>query len=254
MSFLLGIVWHSADRKSVRDDPRSSLELTLHLAQDPAAFEQFQRFIRSLRDVSVQSDPIYREIAFQRIGLIGDELAQVAAKNFIFTGTETWRIVYEQLLRSPGLHFYRSISWAKNRNYWMDEPGRKSMQVNYELHGAGRLNIERIVILADELWPTKEPLPVETIRQWIHEQHHHGIWIKLVRQSAIAAEQDLIADIGIYGSRALGIQELDDDCRTVRFTLTFNYDDVMAAEKRWARLNVYAAAYADLLNQFWVPE
>ena len=91
------------------------------------------------------------------------------------------------------------------------------------MHEAERLNIERIAIIADELWPNGEVWPTELLRQWLHEQHARGIWIKFVRQSALAHEPDLIADIGIYGSRALGIQELDEQCRTVRFTLTFDF-------------------------------
>ena len=33
---------------------------------------------------------------------------------------------------------------------------------------------------------------------------------------------DLLADFGIYGDRAVGTQELDEQSRTVRFTLSFD--------------------------------
>ena len=56
-----------------------------------------------------------------------------------------------------------------------------------------------IVILADDLWPTDSDLPVELLRQWIHEQSVHGIWIRLVRESALRKEPDLVCDMGIYG-------------------------------------------------------
>ena len=162
--------------------------------------------------------------------------------------------MYDQLLRSPGIHQYRSVAWAKNRHYWLNEPGRKSLQTNFELHTSGQLQIERIAILADELWPVDHPLPVDLMRQWIHEQHHQGLVVRLVRESALFNESDLIADIGLYGSRALGIQELDAECRTTRFTLTFDFDQLAAAEARWKRLNVYAAPYASLLNDFWLAD
>ena len=103
-------------------------------------------------------------------------------------------------------------------HYWQDEPGRKSMAVNFDLQDKESLNIERIAIIADDLWHMSDDWPVEPIRYWLHEQHIHGIWIKMVRESALLKEPDLLADIGIYGSRALGIQELDDHCRTVRFS------------------------------------
>src|SRR5690606_444620 len=107
------------------------------------------------------------------------------------------------------------VAWVKTADYWQDEPGRKSMAVNFELHSGERLNIERIAIIADDLWPAGEVWPAERLRQWLHEQHVRGIWLKFVRQSALALEPDLIADIGIYGSRAVGVQTLDEQCRTV---------------------------------------
>ena len=110
------------------------------------------------------------------------------------------------------------------------------------------------MILADELWPTEAALPVDLMRQWIHEQYSQGLLVRLVRESALANEPDLIADIGLYGTRAHGIQELDAECRTTRFTLTFNFDQIAAAEARWKRLNVYAAPYASLLNEFWLTD
>ena len=128
------------------------------------------------------------------------------------------------------------------------------MRLNYELHDGGRLNIERIAILADEVWPEDEPLPKSPISEWIHEQHSHGIWTKLVRESALKSEPDLLVDMGIYGSRAVGTQELDDRCRTVRFTLTFDFEAVAAAEERWRRLSVYATSYRDLLDHFRLDE
>jgi len=179
--------------------------------------------------------------------------ATIAEGTFVFEGTETWRIVYERLLRSPGLHLYRSVAWVKNANYWQDEPGRKSMAVNFDLHAAERLNIERIAIIADELWPAGEVWPTELLRQWLNEQHIRGIWVKFVRHSALEQEPDLIADIGIYGSRALGVQELDEQCRTVRFTLTFDFASVATAEDRWKRLAVYAESFAGYLDRYEMP-
>ena len=65
------------------------------------------------------------------------------------------------------------------KGYWQDEPGKQSLQLNFEMMDEGTLNIERIVIIADDLWPTDERFPVEPIREWIESQHNHGLWIKL---------------------------------------------------------------------------
>lgn len=230
------------------------LDTPLFLAHDADFFEHYQEISRSLLRMTQKPDEIYRRTVLQKLAQISEQITGLAAGTIVYEGTETWRIAYEKLLRSPGLHLYRSVAWVKSPQYWQDGPGLQSMQLNYELHDGGRLNIERIAILADEVWPDDEPLPTSPISEWIHEQHSHGIWTKLVRKSALKSEPDLLADMGIYGSRAVGTQELDDRCRTVRFTLTFDFDAVAAAEERWRRLSVYATSYRDLLDHFRLDE
>jgi len=193
----------------------SLLETPFQLSRDADVFQRYQAVVESLLEVSRNSDSIYREIALEHLDDLARRASAIAGGTFVFEGTETWRIVYERLLRSPGLHLYRSVAWVKNANYWQDEPGRKSMAVNFELNDAEQLNIERIAIIADDLWPVDDVWPVESLRQWLHEQHARGIWLKFVRQSALGNEPDLIADIGIYGSRAVGTQELGTGASTI---------------------------------------
>ena len=71
----------------------------------------------------------------------------------------------------------------------------------------------------------------------------------LVRESDIASEPDLLADFGIYGERATGEQELDDQSRTIRFILHFDPQSVRLARDRWDRLQLYTTSFADLLDQ-----
>lgn len=122
------------------------------------------------------------------------------------------------------------------------------MQLNFELTDKGTPNIERIAILPDHLWPAGERFPVEPLHHWIDEQQKRGISLRLVRQSTLAGESDLLVDLGIYGTRAVGFQELDDQGRTVRFTLSFDFPELLAAEQRWKRLSVYSTAYRNLLS------
>lgn len=234
-------------------DEASLLEAPFTLAGDSELFIRYQQIAESLVKISRQTDPIFRGIALEQLDDLTRKANTIAAGTFVFEGTETWRIVYDRLLRSPGLHLYRSVAWVKNQHYWQDEPGRKSMAVNFELHESERLNIERIAIIADELWPAGEVWPAELVRQWLHQQHARGIWIKFVRQSVLEQEPELLADIGIYGSRALGIQELDEQCRTVRFTLIFEFGKVAEAEDRWNRLAVYAESFASYLDRYEMP-
>lgn len=221
----------------------------LSLAQDKQIFELYQSITKSLQSISADKDPIYRGLALERTRHSATELVELAEGRIVFTGTETWRMAYAQLLRSKGLYLYRSVAHVKTSSYWQDEPGRQSMQINFDLVDEGTLNIERIAILPDHLWPAGERFPVEPVCQWIDEQYNHGIWIKLVRQSTLAGDPDLLVDLGIYGNRAVGFQELDDQGRTIRFTLSFDFAEILAAEQRWDRLSVYSTSYQKLLDQ-----
>jgi hypothetical protein len=109
--------------------------------------------------------------------------------------------------------------------------------------------IERIVILRDDLWPLDKLVPGGLIGRWIEEQHNHGFWILLVRESAVAAELELLADIGIYGMRAVGVHDLDERSRTVRFILMFDPEAIRLAHERWERLELFTTAYRQLLDQ-----
>ena len=224
------------------------LSAPLALAQDQQMLDLYRAISVGLRDISSNLDPIYRELALERIRQITKETSSVAHGHIVFTGTETWRMVYERLLRSRGLYQYRSIAFVKTANYWQDEPGRRSMQANFEMQAHG-LRIERIAVIPDHLWPAGERFPIEPLATWLDEQHGHGVNVKLVRQSALVNEPDLVTDLGIYGNRAVGVQELDEQGRTFRFTLSFDFPEVLAAEQRWERLSLYATAYANLLRQ-----
>ena len=130
----------------------------------------------------------------------------------------------------------------------LDTVVRRSIRLNFELQDAGTLSIERTIVIADELWPSNEHLPTESLQRWIDEQHNHGIWLRLLRLSSILNEPDLHADFGIYGTRAVGVQELGFHSKTARFILYFDFDRVREAEARWDRLAVYATSYRDLLD------
>lgn len=73
-----------------------------------------------------------------------------------------------------------------------------------------------------------------------------------MRESELKTEPDLLLDIGIYGSRAVGTQELGEDGATRRFTLQFGFEHVPAAEERWERLLVCAEKYSDFLDRYSV--
>lgn len=236
------------DRERRQAELLAQLSVPVALAADRELFRLYVGICEALCRLAMHSDPILREIAAWKAAALRQDITELADGTVIFSGTETWRTVYEKLLTSPDVMEYRSVAWVRSQEYWQDAPGRQSMQVNFEAVRRGVL-IERIVILRDELWPKTELIPKGAIGAWIEEQHNHGFWVCLVRESQLAGEPDLLMDVGIYGSRALGIQELDERSRTVRFVLQFDPQAIRLAMERWSRLELFATSYDELLDR-----
>src|SRR5438132_326753 len=122
------------------------------------------------------------------------------------------------------------------------------MQVNFEVAHRGTL-IERTIILREHLWPREASLPGDAILPWLEEQHRNGLWIMLVREAEVSKEPELLCDYGIYGERAVGIQEFDEQARTTRFELLFDEASIKLARDRWKRLALFGVSYRQLLDQ-----
>jgi len=80
-----------------------------------------------------QSDPVLRDIALLKLSTIAEEMKSLAKGQVVFSGTESWRTVYEEILQTPGLRDYLSVAWVKTSDYWQDPPGKQSMRVNLAL-------------------------------------------------------------------------------------------------------------------------
>jgi hypothetical protein len=235
-------------REARRNEIVERLAVPLTLAPEQDLYEQYLAICRGLTALTRSTDPILREIAVLKLISVVEQIDALADGTVAFAGTEGWRSVYEQLLQSPDLKKYRSVAWVRTKDYWRDPPGRQSMQVNFDAAHRGVL-IERVIILSDDLWPAGDPLPADDVRGWVEEQHNHGLFIALARESALAGEPELLADVGIYGERAVGVQEVDERARTVRFTLDFDPHAVRLAQDRWRRLNLYAVPFREILDQ-----
>jgi len=235
-------------REQKRAEVIESLSVPLSLASDRELFEHYQEISQSLTALAKRRDPILRRIAMLKFASVAEQIDGLAGGRIVFALTEAWRTVYEQLLTSPDVRQYRSLAWVRSAEYWQDEPGRQSMHVNFESVHRGVL-VERVIILRDDLWPRGQPLPSPKILPWIEEQHNHGLWVALVRESDLGREPDLVVDMGIYGVRAVGVQELDDHCRTLRFTLDLDPQAVKLAEARWKQVLLYTRSFRSLLDQ-----
>jgi hypothetical protein len=252
ISILTGLFLAYMEQDEEREKRRSKLfehlKVPLELAPEDELFEQYCTIADALSGLSRQKDPVLRQFALMKLSSIAAQVQSLARGTVIFSNTETWRVVYEQLLQSPGLSTYHSVAWVKTADYWHDQPGRQSMRLNFEMVRRG-LRIERIVILRDTLWPKGQALPADEILPWIREQYDQGIWVSVIRESDIGPEPDLLCDFGIYDNRAAGIQELDDRSRTLRFILHFDEPNIGHAKERWARLLLYVDSYADLVDR-----
>lgn len=252
VSILAGLLFSYFEQDETRERRQAELltqlAVPVALAADRELYDQYLGFSEALSRLAMQSDPILREIAALKAASMRQEITSLADGTVVFSGTESWRTVYEQLLASPDVWEYQSVAWVRTADYWQDAPGRRSLAVNFTARRRGVL-IERIVILSEDVWPAGDYLPKGAIGDWILKQHHHGMWVCLVRESQLAGEPDLLADWGIYGERAYGVQELDDRSRTVRFVLRFDAPAIQLAAERWRRLLLFAIPVADLLDR-----
>jgi hypothetical protein len=235
-------------RERQRAEVIERLAVPLSLAPDRELYAQYLAICQALTELARKDDSILRQTALLKLASVVSQVQSLSGGTFVFSLTESWRTVYEQLLRSPDIRKYCSVAWVRTADYWQDPPGRQSIQVNYEAAHRGT-HIERIVVLHAGLWPQGQLLPSPEVLPWIEEQHNHGLWIMLVREAELTREPDLLGDFGIYGDRAVGVQELDAHSRTLRFTLEFSSQAVQLAEDRWRRVSLYATSLRSLLDR-----
>lgn len=210
--------------------------------------DPFTRIATYLDLMAQMPEPLMRECVLSKMATLDEDMCQLSAGRIVFANTETWRATYEKVLRAPGVTEYRSVAWVKTADYWQDRPGQQSIRLNYDLLDRG-VSIERIVILGWNLWVPEIHFPGNSIRRWLEEQHYRGISLSLVRETDLVSEPDLLCDFGIYGTRATGEQELDEQSRTVRFELRFDEPGIRLATDHWERLKLYARPYNELLDQ-----
>ena len=226
-----------------------SIRLAQQLAQDSRMFHEYEKIIDGISASLNIRDPLFREFALDELEQLGKQSEELGRGVITFHETETWRVAYEKILRSPSVTHYFSCALISSLDYWQDEPGRRSTELNFELQVNERLNIERIAILSEDVWPEGELKPLEPIFSWLWKAYDYGTWTELVRQSSIVDEPDLLLDFGCYSSVAVGKQILDKKSRTSKFILSFNQDDIDEGKKRWERLTLFSISLREILDQ-----
>ena len=225
------------------------LGLLRQIAQDSVVYQKYEKIVRGIAETLRINDPLFYNLALNQLSILGETTDLLSRGKIEFRETEAWRTTYEELLKAPDITHYYSVALVENDSYWQDEPGKASIDLNYRLQDEKGLNIERTAIVAESIWPREAKLPRSPILEWIEEQHNHGIWMELVRQSSLSNEPDVVKDIGIYGERAVGTQKLDKQSRTTNYVLSFDPDDILFAKQCWERLRLYSVSFRELLDR-----
>jgi hypothetical protein len=199
-----------------------------------------------------QNDVLESEVFRQQVALrLHDKLTEItdlAAGKLVFSSTETWRTVYQQVLESADAKRYLSVALIRTDDYWRDAPGESSLKFNYELVAHG-FHIHRVVIIDDFFWPRASRTPSKQLFHWILDQYHRGIEVSLIRLTDLDDEPTLVCDIGIYGRSAVGQQQTDFEGKTTRFELCFAANALLQAEQHWQQLMVYAQPLPAIIDE-----
>ena len=137
ISILAGLLSSFLEQAEIREERQLSLlrqlSIPVTLAADPDLYAQYAGYGDALSKLAMQEDPILREIGLLKAASVHQDISFLAEGSVVFSGTESWRTVYEKLLRSDDIHEYQSIAWVRTKDYWQDQPGKQSP--NAQLRG-----------------------------------------------------------------------------------------------------------------------
>ena len=205
----LGYLGQEEQREQKRAEVIESLSVPLSLASDRDLFRLYQEISRSLTALAKRPDPVLRRIALAKIASVAEQIDGLANGKIVFALTKAWRTVYEELLTSPDIWKYRSLAWVRTPRYWQDEPGKRSMRVNSRRCSAAS-SWNASFFCATSCGRANSPCQRRISCSGSRSSINHGVWISLGRESDLGREADLLVDMGIYGDRAVGVQELDE--------------------------------------------
>jgi hypothetical protein len=232
---------HQSDQERRHFEVLDAVGIPSAIAQRTDLYQEFLGLRKAFSDLVRSENVLLEQVAALKLAAMNQELLALSLGKIEFMKTEAWRLVYEQLLLHGDLKFYRSVAWLRSEEYWQDVPGRQSMMTNYQALERG-LRIQRLLILPESMLSEEALQPIRKIEDWILEQVAHGVELRWVREKDLVGESNLVGDFGIYGETAVGEQDIDDRCRTLRFSLSFDARDLELAKQRWTRLELFARA------------
>jgi hypothetical protein len=253
VSVLGGLLLGKLDRKEKDEAQRQvaleKLAAVLTLAPEHELFDQYMAFCRALTKLADNPQyAFFREIALVKLASVTGQVGELAQCAATFSGEEAWLPFYERLLNSADVHECHCAAWVRSKEFVQDQRMEQIMQALFDAARRGVL-IECIIILADSLWPKEQSLPAAEVLPWLEAQNDHGLRVRLVRESAVGLQPDLLSDFTVFGDRACGVHELDERGCVRRFVLHFNPAAVRLEKERWQRLSLLTATLRNLLDE-----
>ncbi|MCA9195990.1 MAG: hypothetical protein KDA87_00570 [Planctomycetales bacterium] len=200
--------------------------------------------IERITTIAPESSLVYQNVVAQRLRDMAAQVGSLRDGRILFSSTETWRTVYEDVLQSCQTRRYLSVALIRSDDYWRDHPGENSLDFNFRLVNHG-FYVHRLFVIDDFFWPKTARTPSQELHHWILKQHFAGIEVSLVRMADLEQDAPLACDLGIYGTDAVGWQTTDFEGRSVRYEISFNARDVVEAEVRWKQLLLYAESLSE---------
>lgn len=183
--------------------------------------------------------------ALLRLERVQHELRLLGDGKLSYDSTETWRVVYEDVLAACKTKRYLSVAMVHTEDYWKGLPGERSIAFNGTLVQRG-FYVHRMFVIDDFLWPRRAELPSKGLMNGMVAQFAQGIQIGVMRLSELESDRDLMVDFGIYGRVAVGYQTTDESGLTVKYEMCFGEPHVRLAEDRWKRLSLYTRPFESL--------
>lgn len=195
--------------------------------------------MKHLSECESLASEVFRKQVRLRLRDFRERLGRLGEGRLIFESTETWRTVYEDVLKACQTRRYLSVALIRSDDYWRDAPGENSLDFNYELIEHG-FHVHRVFIIDEFFWPRAARTPSTGLFHWIQSQRLRGVEVSLIRLTDLEDEPTLVSDMGIYGSDAVGWQQTDFEGRTVTYEISFDLNAVTEAEQRWHQLLLFA--------------
>jgi len=228
LSIAVSMLWHLIERCHFTEHGQ---DLVAQVSTDRESLDFVRSSISSYMDSRKRKDPLYQEMFRKKVRELLRQLADASRGCIEYAGGETWRKEWQLLLGHKRGTKYLSVAWVKSPEYWSDPAGQES----FAFCRTASLDTTRIYVLRDPCHDDPE------VCRMVLDDYGSKVKVFVVLEDVVkASDEQLLADFGVYGTRAVGYQDLDDRCRTRTFKFYFDEEQCEAARERFNGLKLYA--------------